>query len=172
MAQAHGPDFVTNWLHRDAYSLPQLGEVIPMGWRRPAVSRTGVGRNCDLFESLIRWAGCPENTGNDCLAAAHVINQSFEVPLPHSEIAATARSVHRYRARWIAKGKFYTPEQKTLWGRERQARGAANRRKRKNLDDRDRLIVQAVAEGQSMRSVAGRFALSRMQVWRISQSAK
>ena len=39
MSAAHGPGFVTNWLHRDAYSLPQLGEVIPMGWRRPALVR-------------------------------------------------------------------------------------------------------------------------------------
>ena len=77
MSSAHGPGFVTNWFHREPYSLPQLGEVIPMGWRRPQVSRTGVGRNCDLFLSLMAWAGCPENSGNDCLAAAHVIKPVF-----------------------------------------------------------------------------------------------
>ena len=97
MASAHGPGFVTNWFHRAAYSLPELGSLIPLGWRRPTVSRTGVGRNCDLFQSLIRWAGCPENRENDCLAAAHVINQSFELPLPDSEVAGIAASVERYR---------------------------------------------------------------------------
>ena len=129
MAQAHGPEFVTNWLHRDAYSLPELGEVIPFGWRRPTVSRTGVGRNCDLFQSLIRWAGCPENRENDCLAAAHVINQSFDIPLPHAEVASTARSVHCYRLRWIAKGAYFTQEQRTLWGTMRGIKSGEARRK-------------------------------------------
>ena len=124
MSAAHGPGFVTNWFHRDAYSLPQLGEVIPFGWRRPVVCKTAIGRNCDLFESLMRWSGCSENRENDCLAAAHVINQSFELPLPHGEVAATAKSVHRYRARWIAKGNYYSPEQKTLWGRASGKPGA------------------------------------------------
>ena len=101
MSAAHGPEFVTNWFHRKSYVLPQLGEVIPMGWRRPVVSRTEIGCNCDLFQALMRWAGKPENRVNDCLAAAHAANQSFDVPLPDSEVAATARSVHKYRARWI-----------------------------------------------------------------------
>ena len=35
MSKAHGPDFVTNWFHREAYTLPQLGEVIPLGWSKP-----------------------------------------------------------------------------------------------------------------------------------------
>ena len=129
MAAAHGPGFVTNWFHREAYTLPQLGEVIPFGWRRPTVSRTGIGRNCDLFKSLISWAGCPENSGNDCLAAAHVINQSFDPPLPHAEVAATARSVHGYRARWIAKGEYFTQEQRSLWGKARGIKSGEARRK-------------------------------------------
>ena len=158
MAAAHGPGFVTNWFHREAYTLPQLGEVIPFGWRRPTVSRTGVGRNCDLFESLMRWAGCPENRTNDLLAAAHVINQSFDIPLPHAEVAATARSVHGYRARWIAKGKYYTAGQRRLWGRERQARGVAKRCERNA--DRDRAIVQAVEAGRSLRDVGREYGLS------------
>ena len=85
--------------------------------------------------------------------------------LPDAEVAATARSVHKYRARWITKGKYYTARQRRLWGRERQARGVAKRRERNA--DRDRAIVQAVETGESMRSVARRFGLSRMQVWRI-----
>ena len=162
---AHGIGFFTNWFHRQPYTLPALGEVIPLGWRRPVVSRTGVGRNCDLFQSLIRWAGRPENTTNDCLAAAHVINQSFDIPLPHGEVAATARSVHHYRARWVAKGQYFTQEQRTLWGRARGVKSGASRRKR--TSDRDLAIVQAVETGESMRSAARRFGLSRMQVWRI-----
>ena len=162
MSKAHGPGFVTNWFHRAAYSLSELGEVIPFGWRRPTVSRTGVGRNCDLFQSLIRWAGCPENRENDCLAAAHVINQSFELPLPHAEVAATARSVHGYRARWKAKSEYYTQEQRTLWGRVRQAKGVSNRRAR----SRDRNL-EIAASSDSNATLAARFEVSVSTIQRI-----
>ena len=165
MTAAHGPEFVTNWLHRDAYSLPELGEVIPFGWRRPTVSRTGVGRNCDLFQSLIRWAGCPENRENDCLAAAHVINQSFDIPLPHAEVAATARSVHGYRARWIAKGAYFTQEQRTLWGSRRGIKGGEARRKRTH--ERDKAIIQAVSEGRTMRDVGAEYGITGAAVYWI-----
>ena len=125
MSKAHGPGFVTNWFHREAYTLPQLREVIPFGWRRPTTSRTGIGRNCDLFVSLMAWAGRPENKRNDCLAAAHVINQSFDLPLPHAEVAATARSVHGYRARFT----YFTQEQRSLWGKARGIKSGEARRK-------------------------------------------
>ena len=161
MASAHGPGFVTNWFHRAAYSLPQLGEVIPFGWRRPTVSRTGVGRNCDLFQSLIRWAGCPENRENDCLAAAHVINQSFELPLPDSEVAGIAASVERYRKNW----SYYTPTQRTLWGRARGIKSGASRRKL--TADRDRAIIQAVNEGRTMRDVGTEHGLTGAAVYWI-----
>ena len=158
MSKAHGPGFVTNWLHKDAYSLPQLGEVIPLGWRRPARSRTGVGRNCDLFQSLIRWAGCSENRENDCLAAAHVINQSFDIPLPHAEVASTARSVHGYRARWISRGAYFTQEQRSLWGSMRGIKSGAARRKLTH--ERDKAIIQAVSDGRSLRAVGREYGLT------------
>ena len=135
MSRAHGPGFVTNWLHEDAYTLPELGEVIPMGWRRPAVCKTAIGRNCDLFRALMRWAGSPENIVNDCLAAAHAANQSFLIPLPDAEVAGIARSVQQYRLKWITKGKHYTPTQRTLWGRARGIKSGAARRKGTPLED-------------------------------------
>ena len=159
LAAAHGPGFVTNWLHKDAYSLPELSEVIPFGWRKPTVSRTGVGRNCDLFQSLIRWAGSPSNLVNDCLAAAHVINQSFDLPLPHAEVAATARSVHGYRAKWKAKSEYYTQEQRSLWGKARGIKSGKARRKLTH--ERDKAIIQAVESGRSLRDVGREFGLSK-----------
>ena len=73
----------------------------------------------------------------------------------------------RYRARWIAKGKFYTPEQKTLWGRERQARGVATRRKRNHLDDRDRLIRLDLEQGMTQVKIARKFGLTEARVSQI-----
>ena len=168
MSKAHGPSFVTNWLHEDAYSLPQLGEVIPMGWRRPAVCKTAIGRNCDLFRALMRWAGSPENIVNDCLAAAHAANQTFALPLPDAEVAGIARSVQQYRLRWITKGKHYTPEQKTLWGRERGIRSGAARRKRTH--ERDQAITQAIESGRSLRDVAGEYGIDHKAVsWIVNR---
>ena len=36
---------------------------------------------------------------------------------------------------WIAKGSYYSPEQKTMWGRERGIRSGASRRKGTPLED-------------------------------------
>ena len=162
MSKAHGPDFVTNWLHREAYTLPQLGEVIPLGWSKPVIKQTGIGRNCDLFESLMAWAGRPENQGNDCLAAAHLINQSFDTRLDYGEVAATARSVHGYRARWIAKGEYFTQEQRSQWGRVRQAKGVSNRRAR-SLERN----IEIAESSESHATLAARFGVSRSTIKRI-----
>ena len=54
MSAAHGPGFVTNWLRRDPYTLPELGEVIPLGWRKPTIAGTAIGRNCSMFDALRR----------------------------------------------------------------------------------------------------------------------
>ena len=109
LSAAHGPGFVTNWLRRDPYTLPQLGEVIPLGWRKPTVAETAIGRNCSMFDALRRWAGKPENRENDVLAAAMSINEEIgrlhgKPAMDQSEVAAIARSVHRKRREWIAKG--------------------------------------------------------------------
>ena len=70
MSKAHGPGFKTHWLRRDPYKLDELARVIPFGWRVPKIPATGIGRNNDLFQALAKWAGKPENRGNDVLAAA------------------------------------------------------------------------------------------------------
>ena len=140
MSAAHGPGFVTNWLLRDPYTLPQLGEVIPLGWRKPTIAGTAIGRNCSMFDALRRWAGKPENRGNDVLAAAMSINEEIgrlhgKAAMDQSEVAAIARSVDRKRREWIAKGSYYSPEKKTLWGRKRGIRSGAARRKGTPLED-------------------------------------
>ena len=162
-SKGHGPGFKTLWLRKDPYSLGELARVIPFGWRRPTVSRTGVGRNCDLFQSLIRWAGCPENRENDCLAAAHVINQSFELPLPDSEVAGIAASVERYRKNW----SYYTAEQKELWGRARGIKSGEARRKRGNLDERDQLIRLDLEQGMRQQGIALKYGLTQARVSQI-----
>ena len=50
-------DYDPVWLRTEPYTLDQLRSFIPAGWRRPKVPRTDVGRNCDLFRELMRFAG-------------------------------------------------------------------------------------------------------------------
>ena len=165
MARAHGPGFATNWGRREPYRLPELAEVIPFGWRIPKVPRTGEGRNCALFDALRRFAGSPENAEHDLFTVAMAINQGFERPLSVQEVRGIAKSVTKRRARWVARGAYYTPEQRTLWGRERGIRSGKARRKR--TADRDSEIIEAVEAGRSYRAVAREFGLSAMAVWKI-----
>ena len=57
MAAAHGPGFKTGWGRHDPYTLDELAEVIPLGWRmptKPAAISTEAGRNCYLFRVAMR----------------------------------------------------------------------------------------------------------------------
>ena len=159
MSRAHGPGFVTNWFHRSPYSLPQLGELIPFGWRKPTIAVTGIGRNCSMFDTLLQWAGKPENQENDVLAAAMSINEEIgrlhgKAAMDQSEVGQVARNVETYRRQWLSEGRFYSAAQTRAWARERQAKGVTSRRERWGLDKRDKAIVQAVLGGETMRQVA------------------
>ena len=49
MAAAHGRGVKTGWGRHDPYTLSELAEVIPFGWRMPKIAstiRTESGRNC------------------------------------------------------------------------------------------------------------------------------
>ena len=113
----------TDWLRRQPYSLQELAEIVPFGWRRPAVPSTGIGRNCSLFEAGMTWAGSPANLGVPVLTALVVINAEVarkhgKPPLDQGEVAGIARSVERYRKQWVAAGQFgRTPELQAELGR-------------------------------------------------------
>ena len=165
MEDAQLPGFETHWLRREPYTLDELAAFIPFGWRRPKVSRTAVGRNCDVFAHCMRWAGAPENLGAPVLGEAHRINDGFKHPLDPPEVGGISRSVERYRRKWIKQGRFYSKAQRTAWGRERGIRSGLARRKR--TKGRDQAIVQAAVSGQSMRSIAREYGLHHRAVEKI-----
>ena len=118
----------TDWLRRRPYPLQELAEIVPFGWRRPAVPSTGIGRNCSLFEAGMKWAGSPDNLGVPVLTALMAINAEVsrkhgKPPLGAGEVEGIARSVERYRSGWIAAGRFYTEAERSAWGRERGLKG-------------------------------------------------
>ena len=118
----------TDWLRRQPYPLQELAEVVPFGWRRPAVPSTGIGRNCSLFEAGMTWAGSPANLDVPVLTALMAINAEVakkhgKPPLDAGEVSGIARSVERYRAQWVKQGKFYSDAERSAWGRSMGLKG-------------------------------------------------
>ena len=99
MRSAHrNGEFLTHWGRKQPYSLSELAEPIPKGWRLPVKPTTEAGRNCALFAGLMKWAGSPANIDHEVLAVARVTNDGTDLPMGDSEVAGLAKSVERYRA--------------------------------------------------------------------------
>ena len=165
MEDAQPPGFKTHWLREAPYSLRELADFIPYRWRRPRDSRTVVGRNCDVFCHCMRWAGSSANLSLPVFNEAHRVNDGFKLPLDPREVAGIARSVERYRRKWIKQGRFYSKAQRTAWGRERGIRSGLARRKR--TQDRDQAIVQAWLCGASIHSLSRLHVLDRKAIRHI-----
>ena len=163
-AHRHG-EFLTHWGCNRPYSLSELAEPIPRGWRLPLKPTTEAGRNCALFVALMKWAGSPANIGREVVAVARATNDGLDVPLGDSEVAGLAKSVERYRRSWIAKGRFYTEAEREAWGRSLGLRGGVVRRAAKA--DRDERIIEGRAAGLSYRKLAQLFKLDVRAIWHI-----
>ena len=163
-AHRHG-EFLTHWGRKQPYSLGELSEVIPKGWRLPLKPTTEAGRNCALFVVLMKWAGSPFNLEIEVLSMARVTNDGLDVPLGDSEVAGLAKSVERYRAGWIAKGRFYTEDEREAWGRSLGLQSAIVRRA--STADRDIRIIEGRAAGLSYRKLARLFKLSLGAIWNV-----
>ena len=172
MSRGHrggGAELRTTWGRREPYALAELAEVIPLGWRKPKVPRTAVGRNVGVFESLMTWAGSSANAGIEVLTAAHVQNEHYRDhplgPLDLGELEDVARSVERYRARWVARGRFYSEAEREAWGRARGRASGAARRGR--TTERDAAIARDRVAGATIRALAERYGIGRTAVHHI-----
>ncbi len=61
----------------------------------------------------MRWAGSPAKLERPVFVALMTVNAEVaekhgKPPLDPSEVAGIAKSVERYRERWIDQGKFYS----------------------------------------------------------------
>ena len=127
------------------YSLPELSDYIPERWRRPAVYEGAVGRNCDLFAAGLKWAGREINLPYPVVEVLRQMNGATERPLPENEVSWIASSIERYRARWVDKGRFFTPAERTAW--HSQGGFAWGRKRRERTKGRDKAILAAYLEG-------------------------
>ena len=105
----------TFWLRREPYSLAELREWLPSDIPKPVIP-TGIGRNCDLFYSLVkeahqpRWARIIRAEGHAGQWLQHVRNANtanFAAdPLPDSECRSIAKSCAKYSLRNVSQQRL------------------------------------------------------------------
>ena len=157
----------THWLREPPYELRELGFFIPKGWRVPPKPITTVGRNCAVFNELMRFAGQEQNIDVDLEAyALDVLRLRYVDPngvqLPDNEVRGIARSVGRYRVRWIAQGRYGVDPEQQAWRGRRS--GEARRAK---TADRDKGIVWLHLEGLTQAQIAQDAGVHQTTVSRI-----
>ena len=166
LEETHGAGkFQTHWGRSCGYSLDELAEPIPKGWRLPTAPSTETGRNSALFGSLLRWAGAELNCELPVLPMARATNAGFEIPLPDQEVSAISKSVERYRRSWIAKGRFFTEAERQAWGRSLGLLGGKVRRAANA--QRDFRIIEGHEAGFSTRKLARLFKLSQNAIQNV-----
>ena len=97
---AHNPEsglFEVRYAHQGGWSLEELADPIPAGWRRPSRQKlvSVAGRNVTLFHSLCRFAGRLSRSIYEIEAEAARLNGSFLPPLDANELRDVVNSVHR-----------------------------------------------------------------------------
>ena len=110
-----GPECFTHWSRMFPYTLGELNKMLPKG-KPPSHRLTGIGRNCDLFRSMIsevfrpRWAGILGAQGWSEAWLDHVRAQNVAIfapeGLPDSECRSIAKSCFRYWTLQYDPGRF------------------------------------------------------------------
>ena len=150
------------WIRPQGYELRELLDYVPTGWRKPKLPKTAIGRNCALFESLMSWAGSPRNIELAAEPVAWALNQELDVPLGWTEIKGIARSVEKYRARWLAQGRFHTRTESLAWSHSRRKAGLRTRRNKARR--RALQVQQLLAGGMKKAEIARELGLHRNTV--------
>ena len=174
-------DYDVRWLRTRGYSLDEIREFIPAGWRRPKISKTDIGRNDQLYRDLVRYAGHAKHSDADVADHAQQLYQQIDVQVPHAfteaEFGEVVASVLRRRDEWRDNG-WHDPDfllRQGLRGKRnrREQQAAKGRRsgdvRRERNQDRDRRILDRLAAGLSLRQVAQLFGLHYTTVRDIQQ---
>ena len=154
----------TLWFRQHPWELSELDEAaesaLPEGWTPAKAAPGGVGRNCEMFEGLMTWAGRPANRSGSLMVQAQGINSEFTWPLPFHEVKATVKSVAKYRRRWESRG-WHSPR----WIQKQAARGRASGKARRDRNaGRDIEIVDSYDAGETQAAIARKWGLSQARV--------
>jgi len=165
--------WLTLYMRYELYDLDELADWVDLENfqdRRRRIPNVGYGRNCTLFEKLRRWAYRErrqpylseemflEAVRNHALA----INASFEPPLPHSEVRATAKSVAQWTWRKMSPEGFI--ERQTRLGKKGTIK-AAEKRKAKSEELRSAICETAKqCPSLTQEDIAAMFGVTRKTV--------
>lgn len=111
------PQWRTTYWTKQAYSLDYLADFIDLPKKLPKkLEVVGLGRNVTMFEKGRRWAYTAvrdylhhsSSSVWEHAVKTHLesINSTFEPPLPHSEVKATAKSIARWVWQRFSYGEF------------------------------------------------------------------
>ena len=165
------PKWDVTWWREEPWTLPELAEVIPKGWRLPRKPTTPEGRNVTLFHAALRWFGRPSNWESstdmgdvhEWIGARNV--EWFDVPLDDQECYWIAKSVCKISRQNLASGQ--TQRQ---FGSIQAVKGRrSGEARRRRTTERDAEIVARVEAGESMRSMAREFGLHHRAIQRIME---
>ena len=148
-AHRHG-EFLTHWGCNRPYSLSELAEPIPRGWRLPLKPTTEAGPELRSVRGADEVGGITgEHRARSVGRGAGSRMTAWDVPLGDSESGpGLAKSVERYRRSWIAKGRFYTEAEREAWGCALGLRSGLGRRK--GTAGRDQLMLGGWINGQEI----------------------
>ena len=103
------PRWQTDWGHQGGYSLGELGQFIPPGYRMPRLAKrlSIEGRNTGLFRAGMKWCGLPRNWGKLPAVGAYLaeLNQTLVLPLSVGEVKTIVWSVEKISRRNLASGQ-------------------------------------------------------------------
>ena len=118
-----GANCFTHWGRMLPYTLRELDTALPKG-KLPKRRLTGIGRNCDLFQSMVsevfrpRWAAVLGAQGHSEAWLDHVRTQNVATfapdVLPDSECRSIAKSSYRYWTIQYAPGRFSDIQQSRM----------------------------------------------------------
>ena len=171
----------TSYLREAPYTLPELAEPMPKGWRMPPKPTTPEGRNVTLFKAAMRWFGRPSNWKastdlDDVLAWIEQARDEWFGDNLHgwhrNECSWIAKSVCKISRKNLASGQ--TQRQLSLIQATKGKRGGkvsgVSRRARKA--DRDATIVERVRAGEKQEAVAAAYGITQGRVSQIISEAK
>lgn len=148
----------------ERYQLHEIAEYLdlePLSDRRRAIPAVGLGRNCNLFENLRKWAyrairqGWPawEPWLNACHQRALGYNVQFKAPLAGNEVSHVARSVAKWTHSHLSQQGFSALQ--------------ASRGSRKGAKQRDTLKPRALemhSQGFTQRDIADDLGVSQKTI--------
>lgn len=175
------PHWQTEWGHQGGYSLAELGQFIPLGYRMPHLNKrlSIEGRNTGLFRAGMKWCGKPRNWDKLGGVGAYLaeLNQTLTLPLSVGEIKTIAWSVEKISRRNLASGQT-----QANFSRIQAARGrkggliSGAKRRTKNLSRDAEILADHRVSGMSIRAIAAKYGLGRSAVHdivsRVSGEAK